>query len=470
MQLIRDGLVRSHYSKIDIMCRILDVLLVAGGLLFSAWLQDYPWNPHFDFFAVVSAVLFYSVAKQSGLYTSWRTSSILKESGLIIRSWLTVMLIILLIAFIMKFSGPYFRRVMITWLAASMSALALLRIIIRIFLRYIRRRGRNTKTVAIGGAGDLGLQLANVILSNTWMGFKLQGFYDDFKPLGTMKVSEAEVDILGNLDLLVEHAKLHHIDLIYFTLPMRAELRLKQVLQKLADTTASVYIVPDMFTFGFLDARLVDMDGIPTISVYEGPFYGINDVFKYLEDLAIGTIILFFIMPLLITIAIAVKLSSPGPIIFKQRRYGFNGEEILIWKFRTMTVCEDGPDVRQAANNDPRITRLGEFLRRASLDELPQFLNVLQGRMSIVGPRPHAVAHNEYYRKLIPGYMLRHKVKPGITGWAQVNGWRGQTETVEKMQKRLEYDLYYIRNWSLGFDLRIIFRTIYSGFGGENAY
>jgi putative colanic acid biosysnthesis UDP-glucose lipid carrier transferase len=470
MQIIRDDLIRAHHSKIDVVCRVLDVLLVAGGLLFSAWLHNYPWNPHFDFFAVVSPILFYLVAKQSGLYTSWRTSSILKESGLIIRSWLMIALIMLMIAFIMKFTGPYFRRVMITWCTASLSALVLLRIIIRISLRYIRRRGRNNKTVAIGGAGDLGLQLANAILSNTWMGFKLEGFYDDFKPVGTMKVSGAEVKILGNLDLLAERAKLHHVDLIYFTLPMRAELRLKQVLQKLTDTTASVYIVPDMFTFGFLGARLVDMDGIPTISVYEGPFYGINDVVKYLEDIVISSVILFLIMPLLIAIAIGVKLSSPGPILFKQRRYGFNGEEILVWKFRTMTVCEDGPDIRQATNNDPRITRLGEFLRRTSLDELPQFINVLQGRMSIVGPRPHAVAHNEYYRKLIPGYMLRHKVKPGITGWAQVNGWRGQTETLEKMQKRLESDLYYIRNWSLWFDLRIILRTMYSGFGRENAY
>jgi putative colanic acid biosynthesis UDP-glucose lipid carrier transferase len=258
--------------------------------------------------------------------------------------------------------------------------------------------------------------------------------------------------------------------LVYLALPMRAEGRIKDVLHKLADSTALVYVVPDVFAFELLNAKLVNMDGIPAVSVYEGPFYGINDWIKRGEDIVIGSLITILILPLLLVLALGVKLSSPGPVIFKQRRYGFNGKEISIWKFRTMTVCEDGPEIPQAKRNDPRITKFGGFLRRTSLDELPQFINVLQGRMSIVGPRPHAVAHNEFYRTLIPGYMLRHKVKPGITGWAQVNGWRGETDTLEKMQMRVKYDLEYTRNWSLWLDLKIIFVTVFHGFGGKNAY
>jgi len=470
IKIFRKGLIHSHHSQIDIISRGLDALLVAGGLLFAAWLSEYPWNPHFNFFAVVSALLYYLVARQSGLYTSWRTSFILKESAIIIRSWVVVMLIILLIAFLMTFSGPHLRGVLIVWFAATAFSLVLSRASSRILLRILRRRGRNTKTVAICGAGELGVSLANVILKKSWMGYKLTGFYDDYESKEMIMVSDTEVPVLGNNDLLFEHARSHWFDIIYFTLPMREETRLKEVLHKLADTTVSAYIVPDMFTFDFLNARFVDMDGLPTISIYEGPFYGINDWLKHLEDLILGALITLLITPLLVAIAISIKLTSPGPVLFKQRRYGVNGEEIIIWKFRTMNVSEDGPDVRQVTKNDSRVTGLGKFLRNKSLDELPQFINVLQGRISIVGPRPHAVAHNEYYRSLIPGYMLRHKVKPGITGWAQVNGWRGETDTMEKMQKRVEYDLDYMRNWSIGMDLKIILRTVLGGFGGGNAY
>jgi putative colanic acid biosynthesis UDP-glucose lipid carrier transferase len=212
------------------------------------------------------------------------------------------------------------------------------------------------------------------------------------------------------------------------------------------------------------------MEGLPVYSIYETPFAGPNDWVKRAEDIILGLAIIILILPLLLIIAIGVKFSAPGPIIFQQRRYGIHGDEIWVWKFRSMTVCEDGPSIPQACKNDPRVTKFGSFLRKTSMDEFPQFLNVLKGDMSIVGPRPHAIAHNEYYRKLVPGYMLRHKVKPGITGWAQVNGWRGETDTLNKMEKRVEYDLDYIRNWTLWLDLRIIFLTIFKGIVGKNAY
>ncbi|HEC73604.1 MAG TPA: undecaprenyl-phosphate glucose phosphotransferase, partial [Methylophaga aminisulfidivorans] len=254
------------------------------------------------------------------------------------------------------------------------------------------------------------------------------------------------------------------------TLAMSAEHRIRRITELLANSTASVYLVPDLFTFNLLNSRWVDYQGITAVSVYETPFAGVDSLLKRVEDIVLSLLILMLIAIPMIFIAIGVKLSSKGPVFFKQSRYGVDGEKIRVWKFRTMTVTEDGAEVKQAQKNDSRITPFGSFLRRTSLDELPQFLNSLSGSMSIVGPRPHAVAHNEQYREQIQGYMLRHKVKPGITGLAQINGFRGETDTLDKMQGRVHYDLKYIQSWSLLLDLEIIFLTIFKGFSGKNAY
>jgi len=469
-EMLSRGLAQEHSSKLEILHRIFDAALIVACFFIAAMFYDYPWNPHFSFFAILAVIVFYFSARQGGLYRSWRMSSFKQESVTVLQAWLLTMLVVLVIAFLSKFSGSFFRRVVVFWFVSGFFSLIIFRYLARFALRSFRRKGFNVRSVVIAGAGDLGTNLARVILNNDWMGLRFDGFYDDFKPKGSKAIAEFDITIKGNLDELIEEIKERHVDYVYLALPLRAEKRLKEVIQKLSDTTASVYIVPDIFTFGLLNARMVDMGGIPTISVYENPFYGINDWIKRGEDIIVGSLITLMILPLMVILAVGVKLSSPGPVIFKQRRYGFNGEEIFVWKFRTMSVCEDGPDIPQAQKNDPRITKFGEFLRKTSLDELPQFINVLQGRMSIVGPRPHAVAHNEYYRNLIPGYMLRHKVKPGITGWAQVNGWRGETDTLEKMQKRVDFDLAYIRNWSFWMDIKIIFMTVFGGFGGKNAY
>jgi putative colanic acid biosysnthesis UDP-glucose lipid carrier transferase len=257
---------------------------------------------------------------------------------------------------------------------------------------------------------------------------------------------------------------------IYIALPMASQPRILKLLEDLRDTTASIYFVPDIFVSDLIQARVDSIGGLPVVAVCESPFCGINGVVKRASDFVLATLILLLISPLMVAIALGVKLSSPGPVLFKQRRYGLDGKRIVVYKFRSMTVEEDGDLVRQATKNDSRVTRFGGFLRRTSLDELPQFINVLQGCMSVVGPRPHAVAHNEIYRKLIRGYMIRHKVKPGITGFAQVNGWRGETDTVDKMKRRIEYDLQYLRNWSLLLDLQIIFKTIVVVLQKDNAH
>jgi putative colanic acid biosynthesis UDP-glucose lipid carrier transferase len=251
---------------------------------------------------------------------------------------------------------------------------------------------------------------------------------------------------------------------------MASQPRILKLLDELKDTTASIYFVPDIFMFDLIQARMDSIGGIPVVAVCETPLYGFNALIKRVSDIVIAATILLLISPVMLAIAIGVKRSSPGPVLFKQRRYGLDGREILVYKFRSMTVTEDGPVVRQATRQDSRVTRFGGFLRRTSLDELPQFINVLQGRMSVVGPRPHAVAHNEMYRKLISGYMIRHKVKPGITGLAQVNGLRGETDTIEKMKARVEYDLSYLRNWSVWLDLMIILKTVFVVLRDQNAY
>jgi putative colanic acid biosynthesis UDP-glucose lipid carrier transferase len=262
----------------------------------------------------------------------------------------------------------------------------------------------------------------------------------------------------------------HAVQLVYISLPMSSQPRILQVLDSLKDTTASIYFVPDMFVTDLIQGHAAVVSGTTVIAVCETPFTGMNGVLKRASDLVLASLIVLLIAPLLLGIAIAVKATSPGPVIFRQRRYGLDGQDIVVYKFRSMTVSEDGPELTQARKSDPRVTRLGAFLRKTSLDELPQFFNVLQGRMSIVGPRPHAVAHNEFYRKLIKGYMVRHKVKPGITGWAQVNGHRGETETLVKMENRIAFDLDYLRNWSLPLDFQIILRTIRLVLKDQQAY
>lgn len=324
-----------------------------------------------------------------------------------------------------------------------------------------------TRSVVVG-ATKLSQKFLQSINSDNLNQIEIVGFFDDRDP-PRIDLSD-HATLLGKIDDVADYCKSNPIQSVYITLPMSSHPRIKRLLDELRDTTASIYFLPDVFIHDLIQARVDILNGIPMLAICETPFLGMNGLIKRMSDLFLASLILVLISPLMLAVAIGVKLSSPGPVLFCQRRYGLDGKEIVVYKFRSMTVCEDGPDVPQAKKNDARITPFGAFLRRTSLDELPQFINVLQGGMSIVGPRPHAIAHNEIYRKLIKSYMVRHKVKPGITGWAQVNGFRGETETLDKMEKRIEYDLDYLRNWSLYLDLWIIFRTVVLVFKDRNAY
>ena len=324
------------------------------------------------------------------------------------------------------------------------------------------------RSAVIVGATATGQRLAEMIGEQSYLGIKLFGFFDDRTD---ERISlPANHAFLGRLADVADYARRERVEAIIVTLPMYQSPRILALLDSLRDTTASIYFAPDIFTFDLIQGRTSDLAGVPIVAVCETPFYGMAAVSKRTLDLVGALVALVLLSPLMIAIAVAVRLTSPGPALFRQRRYGLDGREITVYKFRSMSVMEDAGHVPQASRQDPRVTPLGAFLRRTSLDELPQLINVLQGRMSLVGPRPHAVSHNELYRGMIKGYMIRHKVKPGITGWAQVNGARGETETLEKMETRIDYDLEYLRNWTLRFDIFILARTLFVAFGQDEAY
>ena len=349
-------------------------------------------------------------------------------------------------------------RVTVAWLLATPVLLFAARRSWPVLLARLLAVSGGQRTVVIAGANETGRRLAERIRANPCLGLRVAGFFDDrkFTRLDGFEQSE----LLGSLEQMADFVKHHRVDVIYSALPVPPQPRVLALLEQLLDTTASIYFVPDVLSLNLIQARVDTVDGLPVIGVCESPCYGVNAIVKRASDIVLSAVILIATAPLLAAIAVGVKLSSRGSVVFKQRRYGLDGREILVYKFRTMTCSEDGDVITQATRNDLRTTRFGAFLRKYSLDELPQFVNVLQGRMSVVGPRPHAVAHNEAYRKVIPGYMVRHKVRPGITGLAQVRGLRGETETVEKMRDRIECDLEYLRNWSLSLDLAIVCKTI----------
>ncbi|MCP5152947.1 MAG: undecaprenyl-phosphate glucose phosphotransferase [Ectothiorhodospiraceae bacterium] len=428
------------------------------------------WHERDTLCVLLAAGVFHVAATANDLYHSWRIAGIWREIGSVATAWMGTACTLLLVSYLVGVTDTYVQKGTVPWLVATPVVLALWRVSVRVLFRALRRQGRNSRTAAIVGATEVGLELARHIDVAPWTGLRLLGFHDDRTPADGRASPLGEFPLLGGLDALVETCRRGDIDVVFIALPFQAELRIRRFIRELGDTTASVYLVQDFSTFELSHGRWFLLGGIPMVSIHETPFYGVDGWIKRVEDLVLASIICVIIAVPCLLIALAIKATSPGPLLFKQRRYGLNGREITVWKFRTMRVAEDGARVPQARRDDPRVTPLGRILRRTSLDELPQFVNVLAGTMSIVGPRPHAIAHNEEYRKLVDRYMLRHKVKPGITGWAQINGWRGECETVRDMERRVEFDLAYIRNWSVTLDLKIIALTLARLLRDDKAY
>jgi putative colanic acid biosynthesis UDP-glucose lipid carrier transferase len=436
-------------------------------LVLSLAVNQEPFSPRYALLAGVAFLVAMRVFGEMPLTNGRSRLSFAVPGRRILADWVTVIGILLFVAFLTKVSGAYSRKVVLTWFAITPFALQAAQEVARLLLHRLASAGIAARIKVVVGANETGRELARRIGEDPCQG-TIVGFFDDRASDRLAGVKRQ--DVLGGLADVASSVKRNRINTVYITLPMARDPRVMRMLDELRDTTASIYFVPSTLPFEPIQARVDHIGGIPVIAVCESPYCGINGVLKRAFDFLAGSLILLLIWPLLLAIAAGVKLSSPGPVLFKQRRYGLDGKEILVRKFRTMTVCEDGARIVQARKGDPRVTRFGAFLRRASLDELPQLFNVIGGSMSIVGPRPHAVAQNEEYRRLIDGYMIRHKVKPGITGWAQVNGFRGETESVDKMRKRVEYDLDYLKHWSVSLDLWILFKTAWVVVNGRNAY
>jgi putative colanic acid biosynthesis UDP-glucose lipid carrier transferase len=464
------GFLRGHDEAFGAIQRVADSGLIVLAHLFAVWAYADKWRPAMTTATVAAIMVYGFVAGVNGLYRPRRSERLPAEVREVATTWFIVTPMLFLLAFTTKTSAEFSRAVSLGWFLATPIFLGGARIGARLVLRSLRARGRNVRRVAILGATAGAEKLCEQVVDRPWLGMRIAGIYDDRGEARRHKFKKPYGEVAGNVDALIRDARAGTVDIVYVALPLRAEARVAEVLRALADTTATVYMMTDLFTYDLLHARWTQMGDVPLVSIYESPFQGAGGLLKRIEDILVGAFICALIALPLLAISVLVKLTSKGPVFFRQRRYGLNGREIRVLKFRTMTVCEDGAVVKQATKNDARITPLGRLLRRTSLDELPQFLQVLTGEMSVVGPRPHAVAHNEQYRGLIHGYMLRHKVKPGITGWAQVNGWRGETDQLEKMEKRVEHDLEYIQNWNLLLDLKIIVLTILGSKKNRNAY
>jgi putative colanic acid biosysnthesis UDP-glucose lipid carrier transferase len=417
---------------------------------------------------IIVAVLCLILVQAPREVTTQLTSARIASVADVIFRWLLLLAVMLAIGYVTKSLTDYPRRIFMTWAVVTPVALIFSTLAMQEVMHHFLMNAFENRTAIFAGYNNSSLELARRLKNNPAMRLKVSGFFDDRSSdrLGM----ESDATLVGSLSDLSTYVKEHGTDVIFIALPIRHVKRVMNLLDDLRDTTASIYYVPDVFVFDLIQARSGEIHGIPVVAMCETPFYGYRGVTKRLTDIALSVVILLLFLPLLLLIAVLVKISSPGPVIFKQRRYGLDGQEIAVYKFRTMSVTEDGDEVRQASKSDSRITRIGGILRRASLDELPQLINVLQGRMSLVGPRPHAVAHNEEYRKLIKGYMVRHKVLPGITGLAQVNGCRGETSQLEEMEARVNYDLDYLRRWTPMLDIKIILLTAVRIFRDDKAY
>lgn len=455
---------KPNASLISMVQRFSDILIMFLGLYVVFYVNGRHFSYNQILISLIVLTIFQMIGGISDFYRSWRGVKLSTELSLVLKNWsLSIVIATALLSYSKVLAVPL--NYIIEWFFIVCIGIFACRVLIRYGARLIRKLGYNTRNIAIAGSMPAGLTLAKSFQEEPWLGFVVVGLYDD-----EVRTSIEGIDYIGNYQRLIFDAKAGKLDRIYIAMSMSDELSMKQLVKELTDTTCSVILIPDIFTFNILQSRTEEVNGVPVVPLFDTPINGINMVIKRVEDIILSLFILLLISPLLLVISLAVKLTSSGPVIFKQTRYGMDGRPISVWKFRSMSVMENNDSVIQVTKNDTRVTRVGRFLRKTSLDELPQFINVLNGAMSIVGPRPHAVAHNEQYRSIIDGYMLRHKVKPGITGWAQINGWRGETDTIEKMQKRIEYDLQYIREWSVWLDLKIISLTLIKGFINKSAY
>lgn len=437
-------------------------------LLVSMQVMGVPFEQEYLALATISALLCLLFVRPVVTRQRTRFDSVTGIAAHVWLGWGAVIMVLLVLGYATKVSAVYSRRTLFLWFVLTPVGVTLAVVLLRRWAQQVLADASHARSAVIAGGNWVSQQFAMTLREYPELGFSLVGMFDDRE---ASRCGAVLRDIWkGRFAELADFVREQHVDVVFIALPVAHLQRHGDWLADIQDTTASLYFMPDIFVFDLIQSQVMDINGIPVIALRESPFLGRRWLIKRLTDLVLASIMVVVLSPVLLAAALAVKLSSPGSVIFRQRRYGLDGEEIIVYKFRSMRVSEDGAKVVQATKDDPRVTPVGHILRKTSLDELPQLFNVIQGRMSLVGPRPHAVAHNEEYRRRIKGYMGRHKVMPGITGLAQVSGCRGETATLEDMERRVKYDLDYLRNWSLGLDLKILLKTLRVVLGDDRAY
>lgn len=465
-------LIITNSSRLELSMRLMDVIVLecagalAGLLHFHIPLSETP--PIHTVLLHFCSALAFLLFPQFQLYVSWRGRSLPDMFVRLVGAWGVVLLIGLFFSFLIHHVGNVSRLWMFYWYALGVAFLILFRFVVYYALRMLRAKGLNSKRVIIVGYGSTGKEMHRRAMQQDWAGYDVKAVCAD--PLDSDKIVDPSITRLASLKEVHDYAVAEHVHEIWVTLPLTASSQLQELQYLMRNTFVDIRWVPDVLGLQMLSNRMGNFLGLPVVDLNQPVTSGIHGIVKEIFDRSFALVALFLLLPLFIVLAVMIKRTSPGPVFFKQPRLGLNGRQFNVYKFRTMKVHQEQNMVTQATKNDPRLTPIGGFLRRTSLDELPQFINVLLGDMSVVGPRPHAMQHNEIYKDLLETYMLRHRVKPGITGWAQIHGHRGETETLDKMATRVQFDLHYIQHWSLWMDLRIIAWTAFKGWTGKNAY
>lgn len=466
------GLIGKNAATLEIVMRAVDVIaLISAGQLASVlhfgYLVDQASQIHSTLLYLCSFGAFL-VFEKMGLYRSWRGRKPSRMLGNLSLSWAIVLALGMLFSFLIHRSGEVSRLWIFYWFLIGSGFIVAVRWVIYSVLRHLRKNGLNTKRVVIVGYDSVGQEMHRRANTQNWFGYEVIAVYaeDGDLPDGSLQ----KVKFLACLDDLPAFVEKNHVDEIWIALSINASTQPQKLQYLLRNALVDIRWIPDTFSIRMLSSDMGDFLGFPTVDLNRPISSGLHGVAKEIFDKLFALSVLIVLLPFFAVIAICIKSDSPGPVFFKQSRHGLNGKLFSVYKFRTMKLHVENGELTQTTKNDVRVTSFGQFMRRTSIDELPQFINVLLGDMSIVGPRPHALQHNDLYKDQIDIYMLRHRVKPGITGWAQIHGFRGETDTLDKMAERVQFDLYYIRNWSFRMDLRIIIWTAFKGWTGKNAY
>jgi len=458
------GFFREHSSLLLWVSRLLDVCILLAVCIgaYTVVFGYIPLRPDYQVAVTLSVVVFLSIFQLAGLYRTWRGEEFVAELASLFVAWNIVFAVLIFLAAITKTTADFSRAWLLMWYTGGFAVLFLQRLGLRRVLKLMRSRGFNLRHIIIIGSNEIGEQVLRRIADTADSGFNIRAYFTD----DTREPSDG-VPVWGNIADAPDFLRDNQIDQVWIAMSLKESDAIEQILTELKDSICDIRLIPDLFGFHLINHSISSISGMPVINLSVTPMDGLNRWIKALEDKSLALTILFVTSPLLVLISILVKMTSPGPVLYAQERLSWNGSRFRMYKFRTMPVdIEQSTGPVWASGNERRATRVGAFLRRTSLDELPQFWNVLKGDMSIVGPRPERPVFVEKFRDVVPSYMQKHMVKGGITGWAQINGWRGDTD----LNKRIEHDLYYIDNWSLWLDLKIIFLTVFKGLIHPHAY